>query len=59
MGFARAPGATFSFVYRYFPIELKRFSFKAAITPTITKTGLRPRIGISLGITLTPGGDIK
>ena len=53
------PGATFSIGYRYYPIESKHFSFKAAFTPTITKTGLHPRLGISLGITLTPEGDIK
>ena len=55
----KPPGATFSIGYRYYPIESKKFSFKTAFTPTITSSGIHPRIGISLGITLTPEGNIK
>jgi hypothetical protein len=55
--FIEPPGATFSLGYRYYPEEPSRFSFKAAFTPVITRTGLHPRIGISFGITLTPEGD--
>lgn len=53
------PGATFSIGYRYYPVESSHFTFKAAFTPVITRDGFHPRIGISLGITLTPEGDAE
>lgn len=55
--FIEPPGATFSIGYRYFPAESSRFTFKAAFTPIITRSGFHPRIGVSFGITLTPEGD--
>jgi len=55
--FIEPPGATFSIGYRYYPVESSHFTFKAAFTPVITKTGFHPRIGLSFGITLTPEGD--
>ena len=53
------PGASFSLGYRYYPEESSRVTFKAAFTPVISKSGFHPRVGISLGITLTPEGDAK
>jgi len=55
--FIEPPGATFSIGYRYYPVESSHFTFKAAFTPVITKTGFHPRIGITFGITLTPEGN--
>lgn len=55
--FIEPPGATFSMGYRYYPDEPSHFTFKVAFTPTVTRSGLHPRIGISLGITLTEEGD--
>ena len=55
--FIEPPGTTFSMGYRYYPDNPSHFTFKVAFTPTITRSGLHPRIGISLGITLTEEGD--
>ena len=55
--FIEPPGATFSLGYRYYPDEPSYFTFKAAFTPTITRSGIHPRFGISLGITLTEEGQ--
>lgn len=55
--FIEPPGATFAIGYRYYPEEPSHFTFKAAFTPVLTKTGFHPRFGVSFGITLTPEGD--
>lgn len=55
----KPPGATFSAGYRLFPSDSGKFTFKAALTPIITRDGFHPRFGISLGMTLTPEGNIR
>lgn len=55
--FIEPPGATFSVGYRYYPKEDSRVTFKAAFTPVVNRSGFHPRVGLSLGITLTPEGD--
>ncbi|MGD8427138.1 MAG: hypothetical protein PVH63_05875 [Balneolaceae bacterium] len=51
------PGITFTLGYRYYPADPSKFTFKAAFTPIINKSGFHPYFGISLGVTLTPEGD--
>jgi hypothetical protein len=53
------PGATFSLGYRFFPEDDGKVTFRAAFTPVINRSGFHPRIGISLGITLTPEGNAR
>lgn len=55
--FIEPPGATFTLGYRLYPAKPSYFTFKAAFTPVITRTGFHPRFGVSFGITLTPEGD--
>jgi len=52
----KPPGLTFTFGYRYYPVDPNNVTFKIAFTPVINGSGFHPIFGISLGITLTPEG---